>query len=138
LSNDEIKILDIIKANSRKTVLDISKEIKLTPRVVSSKIKKLERIGIISGFKTKINMAELGFQPCIALINFNKYTELELKKFINHCKQRDGINHLVKQIGKYDIKLTIDAQDVINFYNIVDELREEFHFIKKITTLISK
>ncbi len=138
LSDDEMKILNILKRNSRETVLNLSKKVNLSARVISSKIKKLEKLEVISGFKTKINTAALNYQPCIALINLGRYSEQELRKFITYCQQKAGINYLVRQIGKYDIELTIDVHDVNDFYRLMDDIREQFSFIKKITTLISK
>lgn len=138
LSVEELEIITRLKTNSRETVLNLSKEINLTPRVISSKIKKLEKLKVISGFKTKINTASLNFQPCVALIGVGNHNKQELEKFITYCKQEKGINYIVIQIGKYDIELTIDVPDVKDFYKLIDNIREEFHFVKKITTLISK
>jgi Lrp/AsnC family transcriptional regulator, leucine-responsive regulatory protein len=137
LKEEEIKLLEILRINSRKNILDISKEINLSPRVISLKIKKLIQQKVISGFKTKINTAILNFQPCVALIIFDQYTDDEFKKFITYCKQKKGINYFVKQIGKYDLKLTIDVYNVNDFYKLINNIREEFKFIKKITTLIT-
>jgi Lrp/AsnC family leucine-responsive transcriptional regulator len=138
LSDEEIKIINLLKFNSRETVLEISKKVNLSARIVSSKIKRLEKLEVISGFKTKINTASLNFQPCIALISLSKYNEQESRKIITYCQQKKGINYLVRQIGKYDLELTIDVQNINDFYRLIDDLREQFSFIKKITTLISK
>ena len=138
LSDEEVKILNILKSNSRETVLNLSKKVNLSTRVVSSKIKKLEKLKVISGFKTKINTATLSFQPCIALISLGKYNDQELQKFMTYCQQKRGINYLVRQIGKYDMELTIDIHNVNDFYKLMNDIREQFIFIKKITTLISK
>tara|TARA_Y100000310_G_scaffold269652_1_gene282978 strand:- start:4417 stop:5343 length:927 start_codon:yes stop_codon:yes gene_type:complete len=138
LSNEEIKLIKSLRNNSRETVLNISNKINLSPRVVASKIKKLEKSGVISGFKTKINLATLNYQSCIALINFSKYTNQELMKFTAYCQHRKGINYFVRQIGKYDVALTIDIENTNEFYKLIEEIREQFSFIKKITTLISK
>jgi len=138
LSKEETKILEILKSNSRETVLNISEKVHLSARVISSKIKKLEKENIISGFKTKINTAILGFQPCIALIALNKHDETDLLRFVTYCQNKPGINYLVRQEGKYDIELTIEVQNTNEFYEVMDELREQFQFIKKMTNLISK
>jgi Lrp/AsnC family leucine-responsive transcriptional regulator len=136
LSAEEMKIIDILRKNSRETVLTIAEKVKLSPRVVSSRIKKLQKDKVITGFKTKINTSVLEYQPCIALVSLGKYQDL--KGFIGYCKFKEGINYLVRQIGKYDLELTIDAPSVNDFYKLMDEIREKFPFIRKITTLIAK
>jgi len=138
LTDQEIKLLEILKRNSRETVLNLAKKVNLSARVVTSKIKKLEKLGIITGYKTKISMAKLNYQPCIALLSLGKYSDQELRKFITYCQHKKGINYLLRQIGKYDIELTLDVKDVNDFYKLMDDIRETFPFIKKITTLIAK
>jgi len=138
LSDEEMKVLNLLKLNSRENILTLSKKVNLSARVVSSKIKKLEKLKVISGFKTKINTANLNFQPCIALISLGKYSSRDLQKFITYCQQKKGISYLVRQIGKYEVELNLDVPDIKNFYKLMNELREQFSFIKKITTLISK
>src|SRR3989344_5785451 len=138
LSPKEIEIIDILKSNARENILNIAKLTNLSAKVVSSKLKKLEKDNVISGFKTKINTAALDYQPCIALISLKKYNNQEIKKFIAYCQYKGGINYLVRQIGKYDLELTIDVQNINEFYELMDDIRNQFPFIKKITTLISK
>jgi Lrp/AsnC family transcriptional regulator of ectoine degradation len=138
LSSDEIKILDMLRKNSRENVLSMAKKTKLDPRVVSSRIKKLQKNGVISGFKTKLNMAELGYQPCVALISLGKCSEEELRRFVTHCRYAKGISYLVRQMGKYEIDLKVNVKSTNEFYALVDNLRERFSFVKKITTLIAK
>jgi len=138
LSDEELNIINVLKSNSKETVLTLTKTIDLSARVISTKIKKLEKKKLISGYKTKIDTAKLGFQPYILLISFGQYSESELKQFITYCQTKKGINYFVKQIGKYDIELTIDVQEIDELYQLLENLRSTFPFIKKITTLISK
>jgi Lrp/AsnC family transcriptional regulator, leucine-responsive regulatory protein len=138
LDSEELNLLNLLRKNSRQTVLELAKKLNSTARIVAGKIKKLEKSEIISGFKIKVNTALLGYQPCTALISLSSYTNEDLRKFITYCKYKEGIHYLIHQMGKYDINLTIDAININEFYQIVSEIRDEFPFIKKITTLISK
>jgi len=138
LSQEEVKLLELLKQNSRQTVLELAKKMNSTARIVTGMIKKMEKNGVVSGFKIKINTAKLGYQPCTALISLSSYTKEDLRKFITYCKYKEGIYYVIHQMGKYDFDLKIDAKDVTGFYRLVSEIRNEFPFIKKITTLISK
>ena len=136
LTKEEKGIIELLKDNSRETILNMSKIIKINPRLISSKIKKLIKLNVISGFKTKINTASLNYQPCIALISLGNHKETEIKKFMTYCQYKEGIDYLVRQIGKYDIELTINAKNINDFYQIINDIRKQFRFVKKITTLI--
>jgi DNA-binding Lrp family transcriptional regulator len=83
-------------------------------------------------------MAKLDYHPAIILISLSKYTKQDYQKFITYCKLKEQINYFIKQIGKYDIDLSVNVKNINDFYKLMDEIREEFPFIKKITTLIKK
>ncbi len=138
ISDEDLAIINALKSQARETILHLSEQINLSARVISSKITKLEKLGVISGFKTKINTSILNNQPCIALISLGGHSDLEFRKFTTYCQQKRGITYLVRQIGKYDLELSIDAQDVNDFYELMGDIRERFPFIKKISTLIAK
>jgi DNA-binding Lrp family transcriptional regulator len=138
LNDDDLELVDILRSGSRETILEIARKLKTTPRVAMLKLKKLEQKGIISGYKTKVNTAVLGYQPCIALISASNADQKDYEKFFSYCKTTKGIHYLVKQIGKYELELTFDVESIERFYSLIDEIRNKFPFIKKISTLVSK
>jgi len=138
LKKEEENLINLLKKNSRESILSLSKKLNLSPQIVSKKIKYLQKENIISGFKTSINTSKLDYQPCFAFMTLSKYTEEEIKLLINYCQHASGINYLVRQIGKYDLELTIDAQNINDFYEIIDSLRKKFQIISKISTVITK
>lgn len=99
-------------------------------------MRKIEKGKVIAGFKTNYGNAWLS--ACVALIIIGKHEEKEYKQFMTYCQYKEGINYYVRQMGKYDLELTIDAKNTNEFYEIMDEIRNRFSFIKKITTLITK
>jgi len=138
LKKEEENLINHLKKNSRESILSLSKKLNLSPQIVSKKIKDLQKENVISGFKTSINTSKLEYQPCFALMTFSNYKEDEIKTLINYCQHAPGINYLVRQMGKYDLELTIDAQNINDFYEIIDSLRKKFSIISKISTLITK
>ncbi|MBT4651683.1 Lrp/AsnC family transcriptional regulator [Candidatus Woesearchaeota archaeon] len=138
LKTEEFKMISLLKKNSRETILNLAKQLKVTPRVAMNNIKKLQKSGVISGFKTKVNMAALGYQPCTALMTINKCSKKEYDLFISYCKQTKGIHYFLRQLGKYDVVLTFDVESIRDFYELIDNLRDRFPFIRKITTLVEK
>ena len=138
LSDEEVRLINCMRSDSRRTMLDLSREVGMSARAVSSRVKRLKEGRVISGFKTKVNMARLGYQPCIAFLKLGRHGKKEMNTFMTYCRYRKGINYLVQQIGMYDIGLTIDVADINDFYVLMDEMRDRFPFIIKITTMIAK
>ncbi len=134
----EHNLINLMRQNSRETFINIAKKQKVDPRTIIGTIKKLQKNNVISGFKTKINMAKLGYQPCIALITINQSDKKQYDLFVSYCKQIPGIHYFVRQFGKYDIELTFDVENIHSFYGLIEDIRNKFPFVQKITTLIIK
>ncbi|MBI5803829.1 Lrp/AsnC family transcriptional regulator, partial [Candidatus Pacearchaeota archaeon] len=138
LNEKEIGLINVLRNNSRDSLLNIAKKIRLNPRSTITMMKKLQKNNVISGYKTKIDMANLNYHPCIALISINKADRTQFDLFVSYCKQTKGIHYVLYQLGKYDIGLTFDVEDIHRFYEIIQDIRNKFLFVKKITTLIEK
>lgn len=63
LQEMDIKILDAIKYDARKTYEQIAKEVGLSRTAVKSRMQAMEEKGIIVGYETKIKTANVG-QAC--------------------------------------------------------------------------
>jgi Lrp/AsnC family transcriptional regulator, leucine-responsive regulatory protein len=138
LSNAEKELINLLKSNGRLGILSIAKKTGTTPKTAMNRIKALREKKAITGFKIKVNTASLGYQPCSALIMIGKTKEEEYRKFVSYCRQSKNIHYFLRQIGKYDIQLEFNVKNVNEFYALIDDIRERFPFIRKITTLITK
>lgn len=55
------KILHILQQNARKSIKDIAAEVFLSSPAVSARIEKLEKDGIITGYRAEVDMVKLGY-----------------------------------------------------------------------------
>lgn len=55
------KILNIIQTDARISNAEIARQVGLAPSAVLERVKKLEERGVIKGFETKLDGAQLGF-----------------------------------------------------------------------------
>ena len=55
LDSIDKKIIEILQANARTPIKDIASEVFLSSPAVSSRIEKMEKAGIISGYHAQIN-----------------------------------------------------------------------------------
>ncbi len=83
-------------------------------------------------------MAALGYQPCSAMIILDKCTTKEYNNFVIYCQYTQEITYYIRQMGKYDVELTFNVKDTNDFYHLIENIRNKFPFIKKISTLIMK
>jgi Lrp/AsnC family transcriptional regulator for asnA, asnC and gidA len=61
LDRRDINILRSLNENARKSYRDIAKELRLSRRTISKKIKAMEEAGVIHGYIPRIDAAKVGF-----------------------------------------------------------------------------
>lgn len=61
LSDADKAILEILAMDGRTSAAEISRRLDIPPTTVRSKIKRLEDLGVIQGYRAVINMKKLGF-----------------------------------------------------------------------------
>ena len=76
LDKQDIKILKLLEKNSRMSILDMGRELKLSKEIVQYRIKKLIKQKIITSFMLRLNWGVLGYQYYSLLLklkNINVY-----------------------------------------------------------------
>ena len=130
-------ILKELYKNSRKNVVEISRNINSTISTVRGRMKKMEEEGLIVKYTIAINYEKLGFQFFKSFLYFNNLTKKDEQKIIEYCKQDPNILHVVKQISDWDIELEIMCETYKEYNEIINHLTQEFsHSIKKVETTI--
>jgi DNA-binding Lrp family transcriptional regulator len=87
-------------------------------------MKKLEKLGVIQGYKALINVAKLGYRyykSYINLVNLDNLGELE-----NYCMKNPNILNINKTIGGHDFEIELQAKSFDEFEDIMDDMRTKF------------
>lgn len=61
LDNVNWQILQALQENARLSFVELGKRIGLTPPAVAERVRKLEEVGIITGYRAHVDLAQLGF-----------------------------------------------------------------------------
>ena len=125
-------ILNSISQNSRKSIVDISKEIRKPIHIINYRLKSMIKRKIIEGFKPKIDVNKLGYQWHLLLIQFQNITPERKKQFINFCRTHSKIYYVTNTIGLYNLMLDIHVKSSEEFKEVLLELKEKFSDIIKL------
>jgi len=120
------KILDILVDNSRTKSIDIAEKLKISPKVVSYRIKELEKKGIIKGYKVLLNSNVMGFNTYKAFVFFKNIDEERKKEFINYCKNLPNIINIVVTFASWDMEIMFETKKDEEYYKIMDDIKEKF------------
>jgi DNA-binding Lrp family transcriptional regulator len=127
--NSEInkKILAILRDNCKMPVKDIAKILRMPMTTVHSRIKKMERDGIIRGYVAQVDYRKLG-KPVQAFVNvslsYSPVNSTSYPQLIQQITSLTGIEQCYIISGKYDLLLFVAAADVNELNDFIAELRK--------------
>ncbi len=134
LNHTDISILKMLSYNSRISVVDISKKLKISSKTVTSRIRELENKKVIIGYRTMFDIEKLGYQYFkihFNLHNKNKEIERQLKSFF---KQHPNVTYDNEVLGGDDIEIDVQIKSLKDLRNFLDEVKKRFaHIIKNYT-----
>lgn len=134
------KILYQLDLDSRQTLTQIGKKVKLKKDVVSYRIKRLQDSGIIKSFYTVIDSYKLGYNVFRFYLNF-QYASPEIKQQIIDFLANDKHTWVVNSIvGRYDLVVLLWLKNINDFYNFWEKLLDKYgdYFEKKIFSVYVK
>ena len=116
------KILELLSGNSRLSVRQISKIIKVSPPTISRRIRRLEEKGVIKGYVSIIEDEELGYD-CRALLLVKMSGNSDPDMIIEKMRNNDRICNLYQTVGNYDIISTATCTKLEGLSDFIEELR---------------
>jgi len=121
------EIINLLSDNARFSLVDISKKVNESAKVIGNRIKKLEEKKLIKGYRPIINHNKIGYTYYKVFINLNKISLEELKKLKTYIKNNPLVIYLVEGIalpGDIDIEMMVKNNQQL--YNFIEDLRFKF------------
>jgi len=105
-----IKIIECLIEDCRQSIVSISKKVGLSRESVITRLKKLEKENIITGYTCEINFNKLGFNAYSISIKLQNITIDEINKIIEKLINMTKLVFLEKTLSKYDLVGTLIVQ----------------------------
>ncbi|MEE9323576.1 MAG: Lrp/AsnC family transcriptional regulator [Candidatus Aenigmarchaeota archaeon] len=119
-------ILKEIGNNVRLSTLEISKRIKKPFSTVSSRLKKLERRGIIQGFGAQINCQQFGYESYQLFLNTRNLTKERKKELFAYCQAHPNIIFYIETVGKWNFEIIYEIEDQKKLQDLIIDMRTKF------------
>lgn len=113
LDETELKMLIELQKEGRQSRRILADKVGVSTPTVSSKLEKLENMGIIEGFRVELDHSKIGFQKYYLQIESEGYTEEGFKKLVESHERFRALEKL--EGGPYLLTL------FVNHFNQVDE-----------------
>jgi len=127
ISNNEKRIIEILKVDSRQSIKDISKKTNIKPSTVYQTIRRLKDNGTIEKFSIKLNDKKINRNFVVFML---VTTTKDLDPAIIRSKHIEDIHGVT---GEYDLLLKLKFSGVDEFNKFVIDLRKNKSISKTLT-----
>jgi len=114
------KILKCLQENARLSNAEIGRQVGVSSPAVSERIKKMEDLGIIEGYKTIVSSFEIGYQ-LKAIITLRAFMG-KLKPFLEKVKTYDEVINCYRITGDENIVMEVVLKNQKHLETFIDQL----------------
>jgi len=114
------KILKCLQQNARQSNAEIGRQVGISSPAVSERIKKMEDLGIIEGYKTIVSPFEIGYQ-LKAIITLRAFMG-KLKPFLEKVKTYDEVINCYRITGDENIVMEVVLKNQKHLEGFIDQL----------------
>jgi Lrp/AsnC family leucine-responsive transcriptional regulator len=125
------KILQVLQANARASLQDISQAVGLSATPCWGRIKKMEEAGVIEGYTIRLNPQAIGLGDTVLLVQvtLDSHSDNTLEKFGETLAAIPEVIEAWLVSGEYDYLLRVAVKDTKDYERL---LRERLYRIKGI------
>jgi len=119
------KILKELCHDARIPLVKLAKKLGVSSKVVSYRIKNLEKKKIILGYRPHINFDIMGWKLYKVIFHFTNVTEEKYKRFRALIKNNPRVVYIVDDIG-IDFDVEIMVRSISELYDFIKEIKYRF------------
>ena len=124
IDNTNYRILKSIAPNARINFSELAEILSLTPEAITYRIKKLEKLHIIQGYRININLNKIGYKNFKVDIFLGDYKQRN--EIINYIKNNNNLVFICKSAGVSHLELGFHLLDINQLFEIINDLKTRF------------
>ncbi|MFA5049800.1 MAG: Lrp/AsnC family transcriptional regulator [Candidatus Micrarchaeia archaeon] len=119
------KILSILGKDGKAKLVQIAKEVKLSPDGVNLRIKKMQKQGLIQAFKIQLNKFKINYSYHKLFLNTIPLDIEKENQVFKYFEAHENIVFALKNLGKWNYELDVEAREDQKFYQILRKLKDD-------------
>jgi len=120
------RILDSLSNNSRVSFLELSKKLGTSPDTIINRVKKLEKLNVILGYGTLIDLEKIGYFNNIISVKHHYLNQKRLKEFFAFIHEQKNVIFVAQLLGDHDIDLEVEVSSREELDAFISLMREKF------------
>jgi DNA-binding Lrp family transcriptional regulator len=126
IDEKDYAILQLLLKNARMPTLEIAHRIGMSETNTRHRLKRLIDSGIILGFRTFLNIGQLGYKYFKVHIGLRGYTAKEKSQLITYLHQHKATAYNTELINGHDLEPEFQVKSIEELHGHIRELRERF------------
>lgn len=125
LDNRDIEILQVLSKDGRITKAALSERVGLSPTPCWERLKKLEKAGLIEGYRAQISLRKLAPHVMVFVAaELSEHIATSFRRFEEAMDRYDEVTACWALGGGYDYLLQIVTKDIDSYQLLIDEMLE--------------
>jgi len=131
----EIRMLDILQHDGRKSVTELAQEIGLSATPCARRFEGLQQAGVITGFSAVLSRRSLGLMVEVFMqVRLISHSDGSPEKFIAAVERMDEVSSCWTMTGDYDFLLHVMVPSVDDLNNLVMHKLMRFPGVRDVHT----
>ncbi|MCI0503754.1 AsnC family transcriptional regulator [Candidatus Micrarchaeota archaeon] len=126
LDRKDLSILTILAKDAKTPAVEIGTKIGMSTNAARMRVKKLEAMGVIQGYKAIFQPSIIGIQNYEILITTEGITTEKEMEFDAYCRSNPHITLFMTCIGRWDILISVDIDGPQQLQQTLSEVRDRF------------
>jgi len=126
LDKTDIQLLKLLAPNSRISVLELSKNLNITPKTVTSRIKQLEKKQVIVGYRAMFDLEKLGYQYFKIHFNLHNLTDEKERQFRSYLRQHPNVTYDNEVLGGDDLEIEVQIKTIQELRGFLETIKKQF------------
>jgi Lrp/AsnC family transcriptional regulator, leucine-responsive regulatory protein len=118
-------LLDLGK-NARTSAVNISQKPEISADAVGDRLKKMRKLGVITGYTIVPNESKYPYMHYKILISLKNISEKIEQDIIDYCKANPNIVYIVKALGEWDFEVDVEVESIEKFRELMMNLKSRF------------
>ncbi len=138
IDNLDRAILKALQNNAKATLTDIAESVGLSKTPCQQRIKRMEKLGIITGYTARVNQRLLGENHiAFVQVELSDTRTRALKAFNDAVQAVPEIEECHMMAAHYDYLLKVRTGDMVSFRTILGETISELPYVLQTSTFVA-
>jgi Lrp/AsnC family leucine-responsive transcriptional regulator len=120
------KILSNLSMNARTTIIELSRKVKISPRLLIYRIKNLEKKEMIMAYRPLLNFEKFNLTYYKIFLTLNQNNSEKIDEVENFLEENKQIIYTTRAFGSYDFEFECLFEKDLDLFKFIDSIREKF------------